>query len=66
LWLICCPVAYKYIPSDFKRDVLSECEHVCGADFDAKLNPIKKMAVTVSGNHGAVFTDMLGRLKLTE
>jgi hypothetical protein len=34
---------------DFKRDVLSEWEHVRGADFDAKLNPIKKMAVTVSG-----------------
>jgi hypothetical protein len=30
------------------------------------LNPIKKMAVTVSGNHGAVFIDMVRWLKLTE
>jgi hypothetical protein len=37
-----------------------EWEHVCSADFDAKLNPIKMMAVTVSGNHGAVFIDMAG------
>jgi hypothetical protein len=48
LLLICSPVADEYIPSDFKRDVLLEWEHVRGADFDAKLNPIKKMAVTVS------------------
>jgi hypothetical protein len=59
LWLICFPVADKYILSDFKRNVLLEWEHVRGADFDAELNPIKKMAVTVSGNHGAVFIDMV-------
>jgi hypothetical protein len=41
LWLICIPLADKNILSDFKRDVLSEWEHVCGANFDAELNPIK-------------------------
>jgi hypothetical protein len=35
LWLICSPVADKFIPSDFKRDVLSEWEHVFGAYIDA-------------------------------
>jgi hypothetical protein len=38
----------------------SEWEHVCNANFDAKLNPIKKMAVTVSRNHGRAFVDMFG------
>jgi hypothetical protein len=51
LWLICSLVADEFIPSDFKRDVLLEWEHVRSADFDAELNPIKKMVVTVSGNH---------------
>jgi hypothetical protein len=64
LWLICSPVADEYIPSDFKCYVLSEWEHVRGADFDAKLNPIKKMAVTVSGDHGAVFIDMVGTVEV--
>ncbi len=64
LWLICSPVADEYIPSDFKRDILSEWEHVCGADFDAKWNPIKKMAVTVSGDHGAVFIDKVGTVEV--
>ncbi len=63
LWLICSPVADEYIPGDFKRDVLLEWEHVRGADFDAELNPIQKMAVTVSGNHGAVFIDMVGTIE---
>ena len=36
-----------------------EWEHVRDADFDAELNPIKKMAVRVSGSHGAVFIDMV-------
>ena len=62
LWMICSPVADEYVPSDFKRDVLSEWEHVRGADYDAELNPIKKMAVTVSGDHGAVFIDMVGMI----
>ncbi len=48
LRLICSLVADEYIPSDFKCDVLLEWEHVRGADFDAKLNPIKKMVVTVA------------------
>ena len=60
LWLICSLVADEYIPIDFKPDILLEWEHVRGADFDAELNPIKKMAVTVSGDHGAVFIDMVG------
>jgi hypothetical protein len=64
MWLICSPVADEYIPSDFKRDILSEWEHVCGADFDAKLIPIKKMAVTVSGDHGAVVIDMVGTVEV--
>ncbi len=52
LWLIWSPVADEFIPSDFKRDALLEWEHVRSADFDAVvLNPIKKMVVTVSGNH---------------
>ena len=63
LWLICSPVADEYIPIDFKHDVLLEWEHVRGADFDAELNPIKKMAVTVSGDHGAVFIDMVGAIE---
>ena len=64
LWLICSPVADEYIPSDFKRDVLSDWEHVRGADFDAELNPIKKMAVAVSGDHGAVYIDMVGTVEV--
>jgi hypothetical protein len=65
LWLICSPVADEYIPSDFKCDVMSsEWEHVWGADVDAKLNPIKKMVVTMSGNHGAVFIDMVGMVEV--
>ncbi|KAI2501991.1 hypothetical protein MHU86_12474 [Fragilaria crotonensis] len=62
LWLICSPLADEYVPGDFKRDVLSEWEHVRGADVDPEMNPIKKMAVTVSGDHGAVFIDMVGAI----
>jgi hypothetical protein len=62
LWLICSPVADEYVPSEFKREVLLEWEHVRGADVDPTLNPIKQMAVTVSGDHGAVFIDMLGTI----
>jgi hypothetical protein len=43
-----------------------EWEHVSGANFDAKLNSIKKMAVTVAGDHGVVFTEMVGTVELTE
>jgi hypothetical protein len=64
LWLICSLVADKYIPSNFKCDVLSEWEHARGANFDAELDPIKKMAVTVSGDHGAVFIDMVGTVEV--
>ncbi len=62
LWLICSPVADEYVPSEFKREVLLEWEHVRGADVDPTLNPIKQMAVTVSSDHGAVFIDMLGTI----
>jgi hypothetical protein len=62
LWLICSPLADEYVPGDFKREVLSEWEHVRGADVDPEMNPIKQMAVTVSGDHGAVFIDMVGAI----
>jgi hypothetical protein len=62
LWLICLPVADEYVPSKFKGGVLLEWEHVHGADVDPTLNPIKQMAVMVSGYHGAVFIDMLGTI----
>jgi hypothetical protein len=58
------PVRDGYIPSDFKCDVLLEWERVRGADFDAELNPIKKMAVAVSGDHGAVFIDVAGTVEV--
>jgi hypothetical protein len=64
LWLICSSVADEYILSDFTCDILSEWERVCGADVDAELNPIKKMAMTVLGNHGAVFIDMVGMVEV--
>ncbi len=57
--LICSPVDDEYVTSKFKREVLSEqWEHVRGADVDPTLNPIKQMAVTISGDHGAVFIDI--------
>jgi hypothetical protein len=37
---------------------------VAGADYDAELNPIKTMAVTVSGDHGAEFIDMVGTIEV--
>lgn len=63
LWLICSPVVDEYVPEDLKRHVLSEWEHVRGDDADPELNPIKQMAVTVSGDHGAVFIDVVGDLE---
>ena len=64
MWLICSPVADEYVLIDFKeRGILLEWENVHGADFDAELNPIKKTAVTVSGDHGAVFIDMVGAIE---
>jgi hypothetical protein len=60
LWLICSPVVDQYVPEDLKQKVLSEWEHVRGDDVDAELNPIKQMAVVVSGDHGAVYIDMIG------
>jgi hypothetical protein len=63
LWLICSPVVDQYVPEDLKQKVLSEWEHVRGDDVDAELNPIKQMAVVVSGDHGAVYIDMIGNLE---
>ena len=63
LWLICSPVADDYVPEALKQKVLSEWEHVRGDDVDEELSPIKQMAVTVSGDHGAVYIDMVGELE---
>ncbi len=55
LWLTCSPTnVNKNALEDLKRKELSEWEHVRGNDVDAELNPIKQMAVVVSGNHGSV------------
>lgn len=62
LWLIFSPVVDQYIPGDLKGKVLSEWEHIRG-EVDAELNPIKQMAVAVSGDHGAVYIDMVGDLE---
>jgi hypothetical protein len=62
LCLICLPVADEYVPSECKREALSEWGHVLGDEVDPTLHPIKQMAVTVSGDHGAVLIDMLGTI----
>ncbi|KAI2496294.1 hypothetical protein MHU86_805 [Fragilaria crotonensis] len=62
LWLICSPLADEIVPGEFKREVLSEWDHVRGADVDPEMNPIKQMAVTVAGDHGAVFIDLVGAI----
>lgn len=47
--------------------MLSEWAHVRGVDVDAELNnPVKQMAVVVSGDHGAVYIDMIGNLEAEE
>ena len=67
LWLICSPLADEYVPGDLKEKVLSEWAHVRGVDVDAELNnPVKQMAVVVSGDHGAVYIDMIGNLEAEE
>ena len=65
LWLICSPVADEYVPMSLKTNVLSEWIHIRGPadpDNEAMANPIKQMAVTVTGDHGAVYIDMVGML----
>lgn len=39
---------------------------MCSADFDAEMNPFKRMAVAVSGDHEAVLVTWLGQLKPLE
>jgi hypothetical protein len=63
LKLICSPVVDQYVPEGLKRKVLSEWEHVCGDGVDPELNPIKQMAVVVSGDHEAVYIDTIGNLE---
>ena len=63
LWMICSPVVDEYIPGDLKEKELVEWAHVRGVDVDAELNPIKQMAVVVSGDHGAVYIDVVGNLE---
>ena len=66
LWLICGAALDQYVPGDLKQKVLSEWDemHGPGDCVDAKLNPIKEMlALVVSGDHGAVYFDMVGNLE---
>ena len=63
LWLICSRVVDLYVPKDLKQKVLLELEHVRGNDADAELNPIRQMAVVVSGDHGVVYIDVIGNLE---
>jgi hypothetical protein len=74
LWLICSPVVDDYVPTDLKDKVLADWAHVRGGsevDTPAPLidneeqesNPIQQVAVTVSGDHGAVFIDTIGDLE---
>ena len=62
LWLIFLPVADEYIPVEMKERVVSEWVHVRGDidEGDEEVNPIIQTAVTVSGDHGAVFIDTVG------
>ena len=69
-WLITSSVADVYVPVDVKDQVLSDWAHVCGGDSemdveenDVHKNPIQKLAVVVSGDHGAVFIDSIGEME---
>ena len=63
MWLIFSPVVDEYIPAEMKEKVVSEWAHVRG-DVDEgeveEVNPIIQTAVTVTGDHGAVFIDTIG------
>ena len=74
LWLICSPVVDEYVPTDLKEQVLTDWAHVRGdaevpndaGNDDAEqdsISPIRQVAVTVSGDHGAVFIDTVGDLE---
>lgn len=62
MWLIFSPVVDEYVPTEMKEKVVSEWAHVRGDiddDDDHDTNPIIQTAVTVSGDHGAVFIDSI-------
>jgi hypothetical protein len=67
--LISSSVAGVYVPVEVKGQVLSDWAHVlCGGDLDVDgtdvhTNPIQKLAVVVSGNHGAVFIDTVEEME---
>ena len=68
MWLITSSVADVYVPVEVKDQVLSDWAHVCGGDLDVDgtdvhKNPIQKLAVVVSGDHGAVFIDTVGEME---
>jgi hypothetical protein len=68
MWLITSSIADVYVPVEVKDQVLSDWAHVCGGDLDVDgtnvhKNPIQKLAVVVSGNHGAVFIDTVGEME---
>ena len=66
MWLIFSPVVDEYVPTEMKERVVSEWAHVRGGEIDGdddegqEINPIIQTAVTVSGDHGAVFIDTVG------
>jgi hypothetical protein len=68
MWLIFSPVADEYVPIDMKERVVAEWSHVRGdVDEDDNENeqdlmPIRQTAVTVSGDHGAVFIDTIANV----
>jgi hypothetical protein len=69
MWLITSSIADVYVPAvEVKDQVLSDWAHVCGGDMDVDgtdlhKNPIQKLAVVVSGDHGAVFIDTVGEME---
>ena len=69
-----------FVPNDMKERVLSDSAHVRGsvdvvnttnddnndenAEEEQEINPIRQEAVTVSGDHGAVYIDTIGDLEV--
>jgi hypothetical protein len=78
LWLICSPLVDDYVPKDLKDKVLADWAHIRGGfevdtpappvldNEEQESNPIQQVAVTVSGNYGAVFIDTIGNLEQGE
>ncbi len=65
MWLIMSSVADFYVPVEVNDQVLLDWAHVCGGNLDVDgtdvhKNPIQKLAVVVSGDHGALFIDTVG------